>query len=138
MNKRSKSFIRLVFTFEVFHPYCTESFYGDTLSNWILDINEVSDPQHPKLLSSTVLETGELQTERIRLIMGGDIYLWTVRRAENLKSSRDYEILLDVHSYVDCSGNLMVSLPQEVKKNHWKLLYSNHWFRFYCVENVNI
>lgn len=116
MNKRCKSFIRLVFTFEVFHPYCTESFYGDTLSNWILDINEVSDPQHPKLLSSTVLRTDELKSQGIQLIMGGDIYLWTLRREEILKTSRDYELMVDVHSYVDCNGIGMVSLPQQVKK----------------------
>ena len=103
-------------SFNVMHPYYTENFYGDSLSNWILEINEVSDPEHPKLLSSTVLETGQLQSEGMELKLGGEIYLWTVRREEDLKSSRDYEVILDVHSYVDSSGILKATLPQQVKK----------------------
>ena len=116
MYKRWQSYIDIDVSFNVLHSYCTESFYGDRLSNWILDINEVSDPQHPKLLSSTVLGTEDLKSQGIQLIMGGDIYLWTLRREEILKTSRDYELMVDVHSYVDCNGIGMVSLPQQVKK----------------------
>ena len=47
--------------------------------------------------------------------MGGDIYLWTLRREEYLKNSRDYEVILDAQSYVDCNGITIVSLPQQVK-----------------------
>ena len=116
LYKHKKSSIDLDVSFNVMHPYYTENFYGDSLSNWILEINEVSDPEHPKLLSSTVLETGQLQSEGMELKLGGEIYLWTVRREEDLKSSRDYEVILDVHSYVDSSGILKATLPQQVKK----------------------
>ena len=123
MYKPWKSFIDLEVTFDVWNTYCTSTFYGDSLSNWILEINEVSEPQHPKLVGSSVLGIEYLESPYMQVKMGGDmevkmggdIYLWTVRLEEHLKSSWDYEVILDVHSYVDCSGIVMVSLPQQVK-----------------------
>ena len=96
------------------HPFLSNHFYGSPLNDYIFEINEISDVENPKLLSSLVLEEEEKQTATTTLTMTGGIYLWQFYIDFPLISKRDYSIMLDLYLYKDCDGKIR-SLPKSVK-----------------------
>ena len=98
----------------MFHSYITPEFYGKSLTGFVLDFYEVSDPELPKLLCTTVVENGIKHLEATSLRMTGTIYKWTLRQQETLQTARDYEICIDINSYTKNKDDL-IYLPHTIK-----------------------
>ena len=90
--------------------FITEEFYGTTLPDVELVMFDVSDPINPRKLSGIVIpqEDDFWYLEFNRMIT--DFYYWTLRQVEELKTKRDYQLVLDSCTFVD-SKNFTFRLP---------------------------
>ena len=111
---KPKRSITLDLYWNVYHFFITRQFYGERLTGFVLEIYEVSDPDLPKLLCSTVLKSGKKKLQCIVLRMTGKMYKWMVRLQEPLLTARDYELCIDINSYTKNKDDFII-LPDTIK-----------------------
>ena len=84
-------------------------FYGRELPDVELVICDVSEPGYPRTICKHLLK-GCFATRTFQFKMTGTLYHWTLRQVEELKTKREYEVVLDSCTFVD-SENFTVQLP---------------------------
>ena len=111
---KPKRSITLDLYWNVSQFFITREFYGERLRGFVLEIYEVSDPEFPKLLCSSVLKSGKKKLQCIVLRMTGKMYKWMVRQQEPLLTARDYELCIDINSYTKNKDDFII-LPDTIK-----------------------
>ena len=87
----------------------TEEFYGRTIPDVELVICDMGEPTYPTTISR-IVTTQDKNVWNLEHEMRQNWSLWILRQVEELKTRRDYEVVLDSCTYVD-SRNFTIRLP---------------------------
>ena len=96
------------------HLYLTTDFYGRRLPDVELVICDVSESTYPITISKNLFKP-PIDWMDLELKLGGIVYHWTLRQVEELKTRRDYEVVLDSCTFVD-SENFTFRLPVTITR----------------------
>ena len=99
------------FVYSVKHPFMTDEFYGRKVPDVelvICDVSQGNTPITPYWIPSKNGHSG-----RLLMNLDGMFFHWSLRQVEDLKSKRDYEVLLDSCTYLD-SENFTIQLPRAI------------------------
>ena len=92
----------------------TEEFYGTTLPDVELVIRDVSERTDPRTISGILTQNDDnswnLEGTITSHYFGRTFCDWTLRQVEDLKTKRDYQVLLDSYTCVD-SENFTFRFP---------------------------
>ena len=103
-------FIQMNIRYSLEQPFfTTEEFYGTTIPDVELVICDVSQPTYPRTLFGNLTPPYE-HFWNVELKTNGSLYHWSLRHVEELKTKRDYEVLVSSCTYVNFE-NLTVRLP---------------------------
>ena len=91
------------------HRFLTTDFYGPRLPDVELVIFDVSESTHPITISKNLFKP-PVDWWYFELKMTGTLYHWTLRQIEELKTKREYEVVLDSCTFLD-SENVTFRLP---------------------------